>query len=56
MQTNWSPMARVTVVMRGHWVINVSKTMTIAAPLERVFAFWANYKNFPIHVCEQLEE
>jgi uncharacterized membrane protein len=41
------PLKRIVGIGAGHWAIDLNKTMIFAAPLDRVFAFWANYKEFP---------
>jgi uncharacterized membrane protein len=41
------PLKRIVGIGAGHWAIDLKKTMIFAAPLDRVFAFWANYKEFP---------
>ncbi len=32
---------------KGRRLIDIHKTMTVAAPVERVFDFWSRYENFP---------
>ena len=49
------PLKRIVGIGTGHRAVDVSKTMIIAAPLERVFAFWANYKDFP-HYTKHVRE
>src|SRR5262249_28916073 len=38
---------RLLGVGGGRRGVEIHKTITIAAPVERVFAFWADYANFP---------
>src|SRR5262249_58560476 len=38
---------RLLGVGAGRRAVEVHKTLTIAAPVGRVFAFWADYANFP---------
>ncbi len=44
--TNLS-LRRLTGLGAGRHALDVQKTITIAAPAERVFAFWDCYENFP---------
>ena len=39
--------ARLTGIGAGRRAIDIRKTRTIAAPVDRVFDFWRNYENFP---------
>ena len=39
--------AQRTGIGAGRRAIDIRKTMTIAASVERVFGFWLNYENFP---------
>jgi uncharacterized membrane protein len=41
------PLRRLTGVGAGRHALDVQKSITIAAPVERVFAFWDRYENFP---------
>ncbi|HJT19403.1 MAG TPA: SRPBCC family protein [Nitrospira sp.] len=52
------PWTRMTGVAAGHRAVDVNKTIVIRAPLERVFRFWSNYREFPrytSHVQEVIE-
>jgi uncharacterized membrane protein len=40
-------LTRLFGIQTGPHVIDIRKTITIAAPVEKVFEFWANYENFP---------
>jgi uncharacterized membrane protein len=53
------PWKRITGVGAGHRAVDINKTVRIAAPLDRVFSFWARYTDFPkytTHVREVLEQ
>ncbi len=53
------PWTRLTGIAAGHRAVDVTKTIRIGAPLERVFRFWSNYPDFPrytSHVREVLEQ
>jgi uncharacterized membrane protein len=53
------PWKRITGVAAGHRAVDINKTARIAAPLDRVFSFWAKYADFPkytTHVREVLEQ
>jgi len=38
---------RLTGIGAGRRAIDIHKTVNVAAPVEEVFSFWANYENFP---------
>jgi uncharacterized membrane protein/osmotically-inducible protein OsmY len=38
---------RLTGVGAGRRAVDIQKTITIKAPVEKVFSFWTNYENFP---------
>jgi uncharacterized membrane protein len=49
------PLRQLLGLSGAHEGIHFQKTITIAAPAEKVFAFWSNFENFPhfmSHVCE----
>jgi uncharacterized membrane protein len=53
------PWKRITGVTAGYRAVDINKTVRIAAPLDRVFSFWAKYADFPkytTHVQEVLEQ
>ena len=41
------PAKRLTGIGAGRRAVDVQKTITIRAPIDRVFGFFANYQNFP---------
>jgi len=41
------PVKRIVGVGAGPGVVDVQKTINIAAPVEKVFEFWNNFQNFP---------
>lgn len=41
------PARRITGVGAGRRAVDVQKTLTIDAPIDRVFGFFSNYENFP---------
>jgi uncharacterized membrane protein len=46
---------RLTGISAGRRAIDVTKTIHVVAPVDRVFHFWANYENFP-HVMSRLQD
>jgi uncharacterized membrane protein len=41
------PVRRLAGTQAGRRGVDLQKTITIAAPVEEVFAFWSKYENFP---------
>ncbi len=41
------PVKRIVGVGAGPRVVDIQKTINIAAPVEKVFEFWNNFQNFP---------
>ncbi|MGH7233558.1 MAG: SRPBCC family protein [Nitrospiraceae bacterium] len=53
------PMKRIVGVGAGRRAVEINKTMNIAAPIDQVFEFWSNYKEFPrytVHVHDVREK
>jgi uncharacterized membrane protein len=46
---------RLTGIGAGRRAVDVEKTITVAAPVEDVFAFWSAYENFPRFMSRVLE-
>ena len=49
------PLKRIVGLGAGCRAVDLNKTMTIAAPLERVFDFWAHYEKFPRYTAHVRE-
>jgi uncharacterized membrane protein len=41
------PVTRLTGIRGGRRVIDVQKAINVAAPIDKVWALWSNYENFP---------
>lgn len=48
-------LTRLTGVKAGRRAIDLTKTIKVSAPIDRVFNFWANYENFP-HFMSRVED
>jgi uncharacterized membrane protein len=49
------PARRISGIGAGRRAVDVQKTITLRAPIDRVFGFFANYENFP-HFMSNVHE